>query len=483
MKKKEKVTLGVIALLLIVTIIGVSYAAFTFAQSGKNLNTMTTGIMQMSYEESSNIIKMTGALPTTDVTGKVRLNEGEYFDFTVSSTIQGDAQINWEIAAEDFSSNTFDGSHVKLYLTSLDSSGNETQVMSPKVFTKVTSENKKTGRPANMMSLATGTMSSSTSTKYRLRMWVSENYNPQGDGGNKKFAVRINVYGKLYEESTGSQMKAVIFNNSDSLTYETNDSNLRNVVSVNDEAIYGQYVASAEPSKFTIYVNDIKKIIIQDTLTIPNDVTYSEDVSEASDGSVMVYVTSDNTLIIAGQDGVIAGRYIRFNKFSQVTSLDLSNLDTSKVTDMMDMFTGCSGLTSLDLSNFDTSNVTSSTGMSYMFKNCSSLTNLDLSNFDTSNVTTFINMFEGCSSLTSLDLSNFNTSKVINMSSMFSGCSNLTSLDLSNFNTSKVLNMSSMFANCSKMQSIKVSSKWVVNSGCNTSSMFSNCGVSSVTVV
>ena len=94
MKKKEKVTLGVIALLLIVTIIGVSYAAFTFAQSGKNLNTMTTGIMQMSYEESSNIIKMTGALPTTDATGKVRLNEGEYFDFTVSSTIQGDAQIN-----------------------------------------------------------------------------------------------------------------------------------------------------------------------------------------------------------------------------------------------------------------------------------------------------------------------------------------------------------------------------------------------------
>ena len=44
MKKKEKITLGVIALLLIVTIIGVSYAAFTFGQSGKNLNTVTTGM-------------------------------------------------------------------------------------------------------------------------------------------------------------------------------------------------------------------------------------------------------------------------------------------------------------------------------------------------------------------------------------------------------------------------------------------------------
>ncbi len=120
MKRKEKIILWGSAVLLLGVIIGVSYASFTSAQNGKNLNTMTTGIMQMSYEESSNIIKMTGALPTTDATGKVRLNKGEYFDFTVSSTIQGDAQINWEIAAEDFSSNTFYGGHVKLYLTSLD---------------------------------------------------------------------------------------------------------------------------------------------------------------------------------------------------------------------------------------------------------------------------------------------------------------------------------------------------------------------------
>ena len=62
--------------------------------------------MQMTYEESSNIISMRGVLPTTDATGKVRLNEGEYFDFTVSSTLTGNSEINWEIAAEDFSNVT-----------------------------------------------------------------------------------------------------------------------------------------------------------------------------------------------------------------------------------------------------------------------------------------------------------------------------------------------------------------------------------------
>ena len=32
---------------------------------------------------------MNNALPTTDATGKVRLTAGEYFDFTLSGTING----------------------------------------------------------------------------------------------------------------------------------------------------------------------------------------------------------------------------------------------------------------------------------------------------------------------------------------------------------------------------------------------------------
>ena len=39
------------------------------------------------------------------------------------------------------------------------------------------------------------------------------------------------------------------------------------------------------------------------------------------------------------------------------------------------------------------------TNMSYMFYECSSLTNIDLSNFNTQNVTNLGNMFNGCSSL------------------------------------------------------------------------------------
>ncbi len=63
-----------------------------------------------------------------------------------------------------------------------------------------------------------------------------------------------------------------------------------------------------------------------------------------------------------------------------------------------------------------------------MFYNCESLTSLNLSNFDTSKVTDMHLMFYNCESLTSLDLSNFNTSNVTNMHDMFIKCTNLTTI-------------------------------------------------------
>ena len=50
---------------------------------------------------------------------------------------------------------------------------------------------------------------------------------------------------------------------------------------------------------------------------------------------------------------------------------------------MNNLFENCYSLTSLDLSNFDTSNVSN---MSYMFSGCKNLENLDINHFKTSNV-------------------------------------------------------------------------------------------------
>ena len=161
---------------------------------------------------------------------------------------------------------------------------------------------------------------------------------------------------------------------------------------------------------------------------------------------------------------VITGK-ITFDKetslyglFSKMTSLKtiegLSNLDTSKVTDMDSMFHGCSSLETLDVSGFNTSNVERMDGMFY---ECQKLQNIDVSKFDTGKVKSMDFMFSGCKSITYLDVSNFDTSKVTDMRAMFQGIQ-CEELDLKNFDTSKVTDMEWMFGKDTKLKKVDVSS-------------------------
>ena len=131
----------------------------------------------------------------------------------------------------------------------------------------------------------------------------------------------------------------------------------------------------------------------------------------------------------------------------------------------------------VDVSNFDTSKVTN---MSWMFGSCSILTSLDLSSFNTSNVINMASMFNRLYSIKSINLSNFDTSKVTNMGSLFQGSAALETLDLSNFDTSKVTNMRVMFGGTSAsgdmhLKEIKVSDKFVTDNVTDMLEMFRLC--------
>ncbi|WP_152570184.1 BspA family leucine-rich repeat surface protein, partial [Bifidobacterium bombi] len=161
---------------------------------------------------------------------------------------------------------------------------------------------------------------------------------------------------------------------------------------------------------------------------------------------------------------------------TSLTGLSSRTWDTSRVTNMLGMFDGVSGLRSLDLSRFDTSKVAD---MSIMFRGVSDLT-LDVSRFDTSNVTDMSGMFMKSSGLRSLDVSHFDTSRVTDMSCMFSWASGLRSLDLSHFNTSNVKYMREMFSWASGLTSLDVSG-WDTSHVTNMGGMFSwESGLSSL---
>ena len=286
------------------------------------------------------------------------------------------------------------------------------------------------------------------------------------------------------------------------------------------------------------YREKITSIEILNNKNIPSDAVQSWDVSERQDGSVMAWIINDQEnegfykLYIGGDGGVVANPNSSnlFALFRQAKIIDLTNLDTSHVTNMQNMFLGCTNLNQLNISNFNTSNVTN---MKSMFNSCPNLTELNLSSFntsnvidmsemfsgdnnlrninfgqkfDTSNVTDMSIMFNACTSLESLDVSKFNTSRVTNMLRMFNECTNLESLDVSNFDTSKVTNMMFMFANsnftsldlssfdtsnvtnmtwmfsdASNLQTIYVGPNWST-AGTDTYLMFNNCGTDHVTL-
>ena len=75
------------------------------------------------------------------------------------------------------------------------------------------------------------------------------------------------------------------------------------------------------------------------------------------------------------------------------------------------------------------------------FENCKALKTLDLSSFDTSKVSNMKQLFDGCVSLRKVVLSKKWQWLAYNMDSMFFGCKNLIDIDFSNFPEGKYINL------------------------------------------
>jgi len=369
---------------------------------------------------------------------------------------------------------------------------------------RISSGNFSNKKQGDIITLAENEIVTSNVSIYTLYIYIDGNRDNPITMTNQNF--RFNIYG----EGTGAIYKENVIQN------ETTTPSSSTSTFLNTEVLR----------------NQIESITIEKTNVVPNDAKYSKDISSKQDGSVMLWYTDkDNNSLyeisIGSENGSVEANTNGSGMFAyldNVSSLDLSGLDTSNMTSMThmfynssklvnidlsefktskllyfnNMFNGCSSLVNLDLSSFDTSKISnfsnlfkdctslkkinlssfdthSATIFAFTFMNCQSLENLNLSNFNTSKVTDMSGMFYNCSSLTSLDLSNFNTINVTSMGSgMFYNCNKLTSLDLSNFNTSKVTDMSDMFNSCSSLININLSNFNTINLT-NMYSMFYRC--------
>ena len=143
-------------------------------------------------------------------------------------------------------------------------------------------------------------------------------------------------------------------------------------ITVNNEKIYANLIPGTEFNKKISELNPNATSIIFEKNGIPENRINNSVLINTSDSMYKIYMYNDNDSIII------------YPEYTGVTIL--ANQDCGN------MFAFCMKLTSLDLSNFDTSNVNS---MHSMFNNCSSLSSSILIN--TNNIDKYENIFNGCS--------------------------------------------------------------------------------------
>ena len=141
----------------------------------------------------------------------------------------------------------------------------------------------------------------------------------------------------------------------------------------------------------------------------------------------------------------------------------IANLDTSKVTNMFNMFYNCSNITTIP--PLDTSNVTN---MKNIFRGCSKLVNSPQLN--TSKATNMQSMFQACISLTSIP--QLDTSKATSLYAVFESCKELNTLP--RLNTSQSTNFATTFKLCNKLKYIDIS-YYNISSTSNVNNMCQYC--------
>ncbi len=188
-------------------------------------------------------------------------------------------------------------------------------------------------------------------------------------------------------------------------------------------------------------------------------------------------VVYDQSVANFSPKGIICGGWYCGDLTNLTTIEGLEYIDTSEEHYFADMFSNCTYLASLDLSNFDTRKATN---MSGMFAGCVALQSLTLGeNWSTANVTNMSNMFSNNCSHHAIDVvtnhENFTTAKVTDMSYMFKANNRSNLLNLLMFNTAKVTNMKSMFYGSFSLTTIQVGTDWSTESVTNSTEMFTGC--------
>lgn len=175
--KRNKVMLVIILVALIVVIIALSYAAFSYAGSGKKANVINFGTLKLTLNEG-NSINLVDTYPITDAEGLAL----DGYDFTLENT--GDANVNYVIYLDDIAVTSPDVRLADKYLKySLD-----------KNSTKGTASFLETLGKNGSRVLDRGTLNKGGENSYILRIWPT--IEVDGDFGGQVWKGKLRITGE-----------------------------------------------------------------------------------------------------------------------------------------------------------------------------------------------------------------------------------------------------------------------------------------------
>lgn len=192
----KKMLLSVLGIaILVVAVVGISYAVFIFTFDSEKENIVNTGTISMSYTEGvSNVMAITNAMPTKDEIG---MKQKEYFDFKISSEIMGSTKINYKIIARNITGESkkepLDGKYVRLYLEKKEGSQYQ-QVLSPTSFSSLDIYNHNINERVLYHTgefLNTTSQRENQSHSFVLRMWLGSDY--ASDEVARTFKIKVDV--------------------------------------------------------------------------------------------------------------------------------------------------------------------------------------------------------------------------------------------------------------------------------------------------
>ncbi len=445
MKKRHKILLLVIGILLvIVSLIGISYALWVFSVSQSGSNVVHTDCFEITYTDG-NAISLSDAIPLTDSEAR----ELDPYTFTIKNICN--QAVDYNVNIETLNTSTMD---LDAIATKLD--GKKKQILGQ----LDNNENIVNNNASSSKTIYGSILKAGEEKTHNLRLWVDIDATLE-QSMSKSYSSKVVVNGVLHLNYSEATLISGPLLNKTFKQLAGTEPTQEEIDEFNEWKNSANFDSSLYSADYNVYndLNDqnVHHIIVTDqypadginTSVISNSNSSEEVLAWFDTDTIYIHATSK---IFFNEDAAFA-----FCGFENVEDIDLSLFDTSNAASMLGMFVSTKNLANLDVSNFDTSNVTNMYGM---FTGMSGLTNLDVSNFDTSNVTNMSWMFGRMFSLTNLDVSNFDTSNVTNMAFMFSGMSGLTNLDVSNFDTSNVRDMHGMFYNCSNLNSIYIGNNW-----------------------